>query len=524
MRWWLMLTLALLCCSLHAEEIAGTWIGTFKLAGSDHPLRIQFQKSSDQLKGKSDLILDEIKGAELNSIKLTSNKLEFSIPLGEQHVEFSGKVLPNAIDGTISANSQTGEFHLVKIADIRSEDIANIFGLYLLDNNESVAVRTWDELGDFQPTVFHSDGKICALYPQSSSQYFCGSGLLIPLPQTSTYTFRKTDSGMSLEYREGAKAVSGRKLDSIHEIEVEIKNKDRIIPGSLVLPEGKGPFPGVVLVHGSGAVGRDFLGPIGYLFAQKGIAALTYDKRKDWMDSSFENLAEDAAASLRYLRNRSEIDSQKVGYIGASQGGWIAPLAASLEAGATFLILFSGPAVTPAEHEIMRAREEAKAQGASKEEIDKAVQELQVQLAELRTEETRLHFEKQLKEWNDAGKSDQLETSSIANPRFLLWYRNIMDYDPVPALSRTKIPVLALYGELDLAVPPRENIEPLKRYLSQAGNQNLEVHVFPHSNHVLLECKTGSRAEFPYLNRFVPGLFTLISDWIKNAEIKKAGQ
>jgi hypothetical protein len=149
---------------------------------------------------------------------------------------------------------------------------------------------------------------------------------------------------------------------------------------------------------------------------------------------------------------------------------------------------------------------------------------LQAQLAELRNEETRLHFQNQLNEWKAAGKSEELEASSITNPRFLLWYRSIMDYDPVPVLSKTKIPMLALYGELDLAVPPQENILPLKRYLTQAGNQDLDVQVFPKSNHALLECKTGSRAEFPYLNRFAPGLFPLISNWIKSVETKKADQ
>jgi pimeloyl-ACP methyl ester carboxylesterase len=510
-----MLTFISLCVSLHAEEIVGTWIGTFNFADSDHPIRIEFQKSAGQLKGKADLLLDEIKGAEVNSVALTSNQIKFSLPVGEQKIEFIGKVLSSSIEGD--------QIHLVKIANVTRQETANIFGLYVLDNNESVAIRTWDELGDFQPTAFHSDGKIHALYPHSSSEYFSGSGLLIPLPQTSTYKFKKRTSGMSLEYREGTKIVQGTKLQTVREIEVQIKNKDRKISGSLVIPQGEGPFPGVVLVHGSGAVGRDFLGPISYLLGQQGIAVLTYDKRKDWMDSSFENLADDAAASLRFLRNRPEVDSQKVGYLGASQGGWIAPLSASMEPGASFLILFSGPAVTPAEHEIMRAREEAKAQGSSKEEIDKTIQELRMQLSELRNEETRVHFEKQLTEWKIAGKSDQLETSSIANPRFLLWYRSIMDYDPVPVLLKTRIPVLALYGELDLAVPPQENIEPLKRYLNQAGNQNLEVHVFPKSNHVLLECKTGSRAEFAYLNRFVSGLFPLISNWIKQVEIKKAG-
>jgi pimeloyl-ACP methyl ester carboxylesterase len=169
----------------------------------------------------------------------------------------------------------------------------------------------------------------------------------------------------------------------------------------------------------------------------------------------------------------------------------------------------------------MRTREEAKAQGASQEEVNKIVDALRTQLAELRTEEARNEFEKQLKELKAAGKSKELEQAATGNPRFLLWYRSIMDYDPVPVLLKTRIPVLALYGELDLAVPPQENIEPLKKRLAEAGNKNLEVRVLPHANHVLLESKTGSRSEFPHLNRFVPGLFELMTDWILKLEPRR---
>jgi dienelactone hydrolase len=510
MKWILIVPIFVLAASLRAEDFNGSWLGTATLPDGPHPIRIHLSKSDQSWKGMADLLLDGVENADLTSLKVAGNQLNFSIKVGEQNLEFNGIADNNSISGKVVDGSYSGTFQLKRIADVTAIDKKKLFGVYRLDDGEYVYVRTWDELGPSQLTVFHSDGKIRALHARSASEYFSGPGLLIPSPETSTYKFEKG----KIEYREGSNNKSGRRLDSIREIEIEIPNNDRKIAGSLAFPEGKGPFPAVVLVHGSGAVSRDFLGPIAYVFAHKGIAALSYDKRHDFLDADFEELATDAAAAFNYLRNRPEIDRAKIGYLGASQGGWIAPLAATLEPGASFLILFSGASVTPAEHEVMRTREEVKVQGGSQEEINKAADALLAQLAELRKEETRIEFEKQLNELKAAGKSKELEHYGSENPRFLLWYRKIMDYDPVPVLKKTKIPLLAVYGDLDLAVPPKENVEPLKRYLNEAGNNNVEVRILQRANHVLLQAETGSRSEFPHLNRFAPGLFELITDWV----------
>jgi dienelactone hydrolase len=510
MKWILILPMFLLVTTIRAADFSGSWLGTITLPDGPHPIRIHLSKSDQSWKGTAKLILDGVEDVDLTSLKLAGNQLKFTIKVGEQSLEFSGAGDIRSISGKVVSGSFSDNFQFTKIADVAAADMKKFFGVYQLDANEYMYVRTWDELGPAQLTAFHSDGKIRALHARSASEYFSGPGLLIPSPETSTYKF---EDG-TIEYREGSIKKSGQRLDSIREIEIDIPNKDRKISGSIALPEGKGPFPGVVLVHGSGAVSRDFLGPIAYVFAHKGIAALTYDKRHDFMDSGFEDLATDAAAAFRYLHNRSDIDRNTIGYLGASQGGWIAPLAATLEPGASFLILFSGAAVTPAEHEVMRAGEEAKAQGASQEEINEAVDGLLAQLEELRKEETRIEFEKQLNALKAAGKTKELEKYGSENPRFLLWYRKIMDYDPVPVLKNTKIPLLAVYGDLDLAVPPKENIEPLKRYLNEAGNKNVEVRILENANHVLLQAETGSRSEFSHLNRFAPGLFELITDWV----------
>jgi pimeloyl-ACP methyl ester carboxylesterase len=125
---------------------------------------------------------------------------------------------------------------------------------------------------------------------------------------------------------------------------------------TLDLPQGAGPFPAVVMAHGSGRVTRDQLTWASRHFVDLGFAVLRFDKRgvgestgtfvfvgtKDspWV---FPQLAGDVAAGVRFLRTRPEIDPRRIGLFGASQAGWILPIASHELGGAAFMVLWSGP-------------------------------------------------------------------------------------------------------------------------------------------------------------------------------------
>jgi dienelactone hydrolase len=134
------------------------------------------------------------------------------------------------------------------------------------------------------------------------------------------------------------------------------ENGDVRLRFTLDLPDGKGPFPAVVMGHGSGRVTRDMLLWASRHFTQMGFAVLRFDKRgvgestgtfvfvgtKDspWV---FPQLASDVAAGVRFLRTRPEIDKHRIGVFGASQAGWILPLAARDLGDLAFAVLWSGP-------------------------------------------------------------------------------------------------------------------------------------------------------------------------------------
>ncbi len=132
-------------------------------------------------------------------------------------------------------------------------------------------------------------------------------------------------------------------------------NEDIRLVGELYLPTNPGPHPAVIFTHGSGGAGRDnsrYQLEATY-FAEQGIASLVFDKRGygesggDWRVASFEDLASDALAAVDYLKSRNDIDVSRLGLRGASQSGWILPLAAIESADVRYLILISPASMTP---------------------------------------------------------------------------------------------------------------------------------------------------------------------------------
>jgi hypothetical protein len=96
------------------------------------------------------------------------------------------------------------------------------------------------------------------------------------------------------------------------------------------------------------------------------------------------------------------------------------------------------------------------------------------------------------------------------------WFRFFLTYDPRPALSRLKCPVLALVGEKDMQVPPKVNIPELEKALRSGGNKDFTVRELPKLNHLFQTCKSGSVSEYGKIEEtFSPTALELIAKWIQ---------
>ena len=92
--------------------------------------------------------------------------------------------------------------------------------------------------------------------------------------------------------------------------------------------------------------------------------------------------------------------------------------------------------------------------------------------------------------------------------------RRLYFYDPSPDLQQLRIPVLAVFGQLDNNILPEKNSAAWEAALKAGGHAEYTLRIIPSANHAMLEAKAGTNAEMPSLRRFVPEYFTLVESWL----------
>jgi hypothetical protein len=290
------------------------------------------------------------------------------------------------------------------------------------------------------------------------------------------------------------------------------------LAGTLTRPQGQPPFSAAILITGSGAQDRDetILGHKPFLvlsdhLTRIGIAVLRVDDRGvggstgNPAIATTTDFAGDVLAAIQFLKSRKEIDARRIGLIGHSEGGAIAPIVASQSSDVAFIVMLAGPGLPGEDILYAQAALIAKASGASDAEIaaQRAVQ--QSYYAVLKSGEDTQTQERKLRALGNP------DPSAIMSP----WFRYFLTYDPRPALAKTKCPVLALGGAKDLQVPARENLAAIEAALKSRGNKQYKVVEIPNLNHLFQTSATGMPAEYGTIEETIsPVALNLISNWI----------
>jgi uncharacterized protein len=306
--------------------------------------------------------------------------------------------------------------------------------------------------------LFYSEGdRFVALQPKGVGAYVSGRGQTVSV---SDQRLRIVADGST---REAARVRPYR------EQEARFHNGAVTLAGSVLLPTGPGPHPGVVVVHGAGHQDREGYRSLADRFARHGIAALIYDKRGSgrstgrYLDfpTDYAALAADALAGVAFLRRLPMIDPAQVGVWGHSEGDWVAPLAAARSPKVAFVVAVAASGVSPARNVLY--------------EIDNALRHAGVP---------------------DGAVEVQLRAATVA-------YRTVraaglvpggdagFELDPTRVWRRVRQPVLLLYGDRDRAVPPHASAAILAGALEAAGNQVYSVRVFPGANHAMVLAEDG---------------------------------
>jgi len=306
----------------------------------------------------------------------------------------------------------------------------------------------------------------------------------------------------------------------------------------LTLPYLKGPFPAALLISGSGAQDRDetalghkpFLVLADYL-THRGIAILRVDDRGvggstgDFAQATSEDFAGDVLAGVEYLKSQKEIDPQKIGLIGHSEGGIIAPMvAAQSPPDVAFIVMMAGTGLNGEQVLYLQGALLARANGASEETIDKlgVLQERiyavlkQEKDDDAAAEKLREIFADAQLQLSKEEKEKMLFGSFVKVIKIIPWYRYLLTFDPRPTLMTVKCPVLAINGEKDLQVPPKENLYAIEEALKTGGNKDYTVKELPGLNHLFQTAETGAVSEYAEIEETIsPTALKVIGDWIR---------
>jgi hypothetical protein len=319
------------------------------------------------------------------------------------------------------------------------------------------------------------------------------------------------------------------------------------LAGTLTLPKAQGPFPAVLLITGSGPQDRNeaLLGHQPFLvladhLTRQGIAVLRVDDRGvgkstgKFSLATSEDFAGDALAGIEYLKSRPEINPKQLGLIGHSEGGLIAPMVAAQSKDVAFIVLMAAPGVTGEEILYEQGALMSRAAGAKEEAIEKNRKTQAEMFAIVKSEKDAAAAEKLLREVvtrQIAELPEEQRKQVTASPAAIEaqirqvnspWFRFFLTYDPRPVLRQVKVPVLAINGELDLQVPPKQNLPEIDRALKAAGNRAYQLIELPKLNHLFQTALTGAFAEYEKIEETIsPTALNTISDWILARTVKK---
>jgi pimeloyl-ACP methyl ester carboxylesterase len=297
-------------------------------------------------------------------------------------------------------------------------------------------------------------------------------------------------------------AVADGAENSHQPIPVKFMSQGLELTGDLYPSDSGGQHPALVFTHGSGGSGRDNRRHIAEArhYARHGIVSLVFDKRGygesegDWRKASFEDLAEDALAAVSFLRTRPEIDPDRIGLRGASQAGWVLPVAAARSDKVAHIIMISPAGVTPYEQIVFDVRTDLEDAGYDPEQVERALILLRSGLDYGRTGHG---WDRHARRLEAAAGQPWLDIASgppVADHWMWGWFREVADFDSVPIIENVATPVLVLLGEQDRVCPWQIAGYRFGNALERREQGRYLIRYFPAATHDL-EVKSDSGEE-----------------------------
>jgi uncharacterized protein len=319
---------------------------------------------------------------------------------------------------------------------------------------------------------------------------------------------------------------------------VTIPSGDITLAASFYPAPGAGKHPVVILLAGSGKAVRDNVPftTLETVFTAAGISVLAYDKRGSGAsggtyddNTPLATLAGDGLAAVHYAQSRSDVDAKRVGVWGISQGGWVAPLMATMSPDVAFVIAVSGPGMSIAEQAIYLRGTQMLAQGFSAQDVAEETAYRRVVWAYLGTglgreaAQAALDAVKTRPWFVKLGLSPTLGTPDSLDPASRQFFRDAATYDPLAVAQAVRVPILSIFGGKDTIAPASLSIQNFMQAYARGGNAKAAFRLFPDAGHGLqvvttpVECHECSEREMMQTKRWnaAPGFFSTMTDWLR---------
>ena len=311
------------------------------------------------------------------------------------------------------------------------------------------------------------------------------------------------------------------------------------LAGTLTLPKGIKNPPVAILITGTGAQNRDeeifnhrpFLVLSDYL-TRNGIAVLRYDDRGvgesegTLKDTNSEDLATDVEAAIRYLKTRTDINPQKIGLIGHSEGGLIAPIVVSKDKSIAFIVSLAGTAADGLTLLLSQERRKAELRGVSTDEIDFNERILKRAFTIVNNENDFSKIEGLVQKDLELFRKENANNPYInlltdneingharaaSNPRNIYFFKT----NPKQFWTKVQCPILAINGDKDSQVSSKIHLTAIKEAIEEGGNSETTIKELKGLNHLFQTAKTGSVEEYEQIEEtFSPKALLMIKDWV----------
>ena len=476
------LTVVLICCSTNAQNISGTWQGNLNIQANEIPVIFHIVKdSAGKLTASFDSPVQKAYNLPCSEVIAKGDSVIFMMPI---------------LKG--------------KFAGLLSEDKNQITG-------------SWYQGAGSLPLTLNKTSNAIILKE-------------IKRPQTPRppYPYNSED----VEYFNADKSIHFGATITYPKTESTIRY--------IKVPV----YPAVILITGSGQQDRDetifdhkSFAVIADYLTKKGFAVLRVDDRGtgktsgSFSASTTADFVKDVQAGIDFLKTRPETDKQKIGLIGHSEGGMIAPVVAASRNEIKYIVLLAGPGIPIVDLMTEQVEAVSASSGDSPAKV-KAISSLfrQIAIEVNKTKDSATLHKNALMivdTWAKSidtavlsalGLTDRISREKYTTTQLAAvtssWYKYFLAFNPQLYLQKLTCKVLALNGEKDIQVIARSNLAGIKKSLQKSKSPQYDVMEIPGVNHLFQTCIKCTADEYGELEEsFSPKALEIMGNWL-NKNVK----